>query len=826
MDKRHNLFGHAALLVGALFLLLNTPLVQTAQAQDKEGKVSHDLTLLYEGQAGKRAAPAQIQGLDLEPIPLPIPIRGDKVLIDAVAAGDLADLEAELGKLGMEGTAAYGRICSGWLPISAIDDLEGLSSLQHARPSYRATNGGLTTTGNAAGILRYDDDDDDDGGSSDPRGSVVSGGDPAMRSDLARDEFDVDGSGVIVGHLSDSYDQGGLGGSAAADVASGDLPPGVIVLDDTGFCFPGVPCSDEGRAMMQLTHDVAPGAGLSFHTAFNGQADFALGIEELAGCPPGSAPGCVPPPDSADIIVDDIIYFAEPMFQDGIIAQAVDVVKGAGNSYFSSAGNNDRQAYDSGFNSGPFLSFGAIPDCGIGTFPPPLFPGFAHDFDSGAGVDIFQEFTLNPGEGVGSPIVFQWDQPYFSVSGFPGSLSDYDIYLILTDPGATGLPVPCVLQGSAFGNLIGDPLEVMSGIGLSSAATVPVKVAILIVEFASFTGPASLMKYVSFGGNSPDEFDTKSGTTYGHSNAAGGEAVGAARYTETPVFGVAPPLIESFSSAGGTPILFATDGTPLGTPDVRLKPGVTGPDGGNTTFFFPGSLDLESDGVPNFFGTSASAPHVSGVAALLLEACANDDDCSGGGDDDDDGYLAKNSGTSDDDDGGGGDAGDSLTPDQIYDLLRSTAIDMDDPATSGFDTGFDFGTGFGFVDACDALAALEDDDDDDYCEADDDDDDGAYYRHVADAADGEQTNETTLLDNYPDPFNPETTIAFELADSRAVQLNIYDVVGRRIATLVNGVLPSGRHEVRWEASNLPSGMYFYQLVTDDFVQVRPMMLVK
>ena len=91
--------------------------------------------------------------------------------------------------------------------------------------------------------------------------------------------------------------------------------------------------------MMQIIHDGAPGAGQAFHTAFGGQADFALGIQELAGCPVGSEPGCTPGGVAADVIVDDVIYFSEPMFQDGIIAQAVDHVAGAGVSYFSSAGN-------------------------------------------------------------------------------------------------------------------------------------------------------------------------------------------------------------------------------------------------------------------------------------------------------------------------------------------------------------------------------------------------------------------------------------------------------------------------------------------------------
>ena len=79
-----------------------------------------------------------------------------------------------------------------------------------------------------------------------------------------------------------------------------------------------------------------------------------------------------------------------------------------------------------------------------------------------------------------------------------------------------------------------------------------------------------------------------------------------------------------FSSAGGTPILFDINGKRLKKPVVRIKPGVVGPDGGNTSFFFapypfevPGGT--EPDVFPNFFGTSASAPHVAAVAALMLD---------------------------------------------------------------------------------------------------------------------------------------------------------------------------------------------------------------
>jgi hypothetical protein len=203
------------------------------------------------------------------------PIAVGSVVIDAAASGDPETLATDLRALGAGKITVFGRMISGRVPVSAIPALKDLSSLQFARPAYATTH----------------------------VGGVTSQGDRAMHADIARATFGVDGTGILVGTLSDSYDC--LGG-AAAGVASGDLPADVIVLEE-GPC----PATDEGRGMMELIRDVAPGASQAFHTAFEGQANFAQGIIDLANA-------------GAKVITDDIIYFAEPMFQDGIIAQAVD----------------------------------------------------------------------------------------------------------------------------------------------------------------------------------------------------------------------------------------------------------------------------------------------------------------------------------------------------------------------------------------------------------------------------------------------------------------------------------------------------------------------
>ncbi|MFQ5569380.1 MAG: S8 family serine peptidase, partial [Rhodothermales bacterium] len=512
------------------------------------------------------------------------------VVIDAAASGDAETLKNDLEQLGLRQGKTFGRMVSGWLPIEAIDDLAGLSSLRLIRPSGAMTNRvGLTT----------------------------SQGDASMHTDDVRNFFGIDGTGTTVGVLSDSYDF--LGG-AAADIASGDLPAaGVNVLDDD--C-----CSDEGRAMLQLVHDVVPGADLAFHTAFNGQADFADGIVELATVA------------GADVVVDDVFYFAEPFFQDGIIAQAVDQVSAMGVPYFSSAGNSARQSYESDYRpSGLFL------DIGFG-------PQEAHDFDPGPGVDIFQRVTFVPNI---FPFSFQWDEPFFSVSGAPGSASDLD-FCFYNDP-----PGPFPLFCAVAGNVGGDPVEAFS---VFAGGT-------FNIAIMKFAGPdPELIKYIWFRGNLTVEYPTNSSTVVGHSNTAGGQGVGAAWYADTPAFGTAPPLPESFSSAGQTGILFDTAGNRLATPDVREKPDIVAPDGTNNTFF---GGDAEPDGFPNFFGTSAAAPHAAAAAALLLEADP------------------------------------SLTPNDIYTLFETTAVDMDDPFTGGFDTGFDEGTGHGLINILNIFTDLD-----------------------------------------------------------------------------------------------------------------------
>ena len=80
--------------------------------------------------------------------------------------------------------------------------------------------------------------------------------------------------------------------------------------------------------------------------------------------------------------------------------------------------------------------------------------------------------------------------------------------------------------------------------------------------------------------------------------------------------------------------------------------------------------------------------------------------------------------------------------------------------------------------------------------------------------------------NYPNPFNPETSIKFEIPFNSKVSLKIYDITGRKVVTLVDKELDAGFYDVKWNASNYPSGVYFYKLTAGEFTETRKMILIK
>ena len=90
----------------------------------------------------------------------------------------------------------------------------------------------------------------------------------------------------------------------------------------------------------------------------------------------------------------------------------------------------------------------------------------------------------------------------------------------------------------------------------------------------------------------------------------------------------------------------------------------------------------------------------------------------------------------------------------------------------------------------------------------------------------ETVNSFMLNQNYPNPFNPVTTIKFQIPENTFASLKVYDISGKEISTIVSEALTRGEYEYQWNASDFPSGIYFYSLETASYTQTRKMILVK
>ena len=84
----------------------------------------------------------------------------------------------------------------------------------------------------------------------------------------------------------------------------------------------------------------------------------------------------------------------------------------------------------------------------------------------------------------------------------------------------------------------------------------------------------------------------------------------------------------------------------------------------------------------------------------------------------------------------------------------------------------------------------------------------------------------TLNQNYPNPFNPSTKISFQIPQNEYTTLKVYDVLGNEVATLLNEEKPAGSYSVKFDGSNLSSGIYFYKLTAGSFVETKKMILLK
>ncbi|MDT8913927.1 S8 family serine peptidase [Amycolatopsis sp. PS_44_ISF1] len=412
--------------------------------------------------------------------------------------------------------------------------------------------------------------------------TITSEGDRAHNADLARQQFGVTGTGIKACALSDGVD------SLAVSQAKGELPPNIDV--PAGQAGSG----DEGTAMLEIIHDLAPNAALGFASAFESDASFADNIRTLRF------------QSHCDVIVDDVIYFAESPFQDGMIAKAVNDVTADGALYFSSAGNYGSVAKGTSAHwEGDFVDSGKTAG---------KFTGAAHNFAGASGSQIFE--PISDASSAGVPVTLHWSDP------LGASADDYDLYLL--DASGNVLSFSQNVQNGTQ-----DPYEVLStpffgGTGLRLA----------VVKYA---GENRYLSLTAFNGRFKDSADglkayVTPGAVVGHSAARTAFAVAAApagaafgRPLEPgdpanpagpfPAAFSGASSAERFSSDGPRRMFYEADGTPI-TPgnvsstggEVRGKPEITAADGVRTSV----------SGFDPFFGTSAAAPHAGAIAALVL----------------------------------------------------------------------------------------------------------------------------------------------------------------------------------------------------------------
>ena len=399
-------------------------------------------------------------------------------------------------------------------------------------------------------------------------GSVTSQGDTTHRALSARGTFNVDGTGIKIGVLSDGVD------SLAVSQGTADLGAVTVLPGQQGF-------GDEGTAMLEIIHDLAPGAQLYFATAVNGMASFAQNIRDLrtAGC---------------DIILDDVGYFVESPFQDGqtstvvstnnggLATQAVNDVVAAGALYFSSAANSGNlNDGTSGTWEGDFADGGTIA----------LLPGGkVHDFNPGAAVSQFDTIT---GDGILTNL--HWSDP------LGGSNNDYDLFIL--NPAGTGV----IGSSTNVQNGTQDPYEAIF--------FAPLGYRVLILQK---TGAAN--RFLHLDTNRGELTFGTPGETHGHNAASG--AYGVAAVCAVCVFPSpfsASDQVETFSSDGPRHIFYNGNGSAI-TPgnvlstggSVLQKPDITAADGAAVS---------GAGGFPQlFYGTSAAAPHAAAIAALIKSA--------------------------------------------------------------------------------------------------------------------------------------------------------------------------------------------------------------
>lgn len=424
------------------------------------------------------------------------------------------------------------------MPLAAVETLAQQAAVTQIEPAHQATTnvGALTAQSYVSHKARE---------------AIASG---------------YDGTGVKIGVLSDSA----TAARVAALVATGDLPADTLVVP--GQIGSG---SDEGTAMMEIAHDIAPGAKLFFATAFTSAASFADNIRTLR-----DTYGC-------DIIVDDVNYFNEGAFQDGPIAQSVNAVTASGALYFSSAGNSGSiTAGTSGTWEGDFVAGAASAT--------PLPAGYTlHNFTGSQAYNLL--LTSN------NRVSLKWSDP------LGASSNDYDLF-VLDSTGATIICSSTTVQSGAQ-----DPYEFCGSTSIVAGNR------IVVAKKAAATNLA--LRVDTHRGTLSV---ATNGSTYGH-NGGQKTVTTAAVYWNSgrtgtvPFVGGAANPTESFNSDGPRKIFFNPDGTPVTPGNLRFSTG------GGITYSKPDiaaadGVSTKTPGFLPFFGTSAAAPTAAAIAALVKSA--------------------------------------------------------------------------------------------------------------------------------------------------------------------------------------------------------------
>lgn len=363
-------------------------------------------------------------------------------------------------------------------------------------------------------------------------GPTTTAGDTILRAMAVRDAGGgLDGAGVRVGVVSL-----GVRGLATAQ-AAGELPA-VSVLDAGCTSTANVGCA-EGTAMLEIVHDLAPAAALGFVGPFDALS-FCADVGRLQS------------EFAADVIVDDLGFFREPYFEDGLVADCARDAADAGVLVVSAAGNDGDRHYQ-----------GEYVDALDGRGSHRIGPG-------NAAFDVF---------GTGVRVFVQWSEP------FGGASSDYDLCLATETPG----------QCAGFNTQQDgddDPLE-DDAFNCAGGCSLQVR---------RISGAARTLELFVVNGSLAASDRVIGDGVFGHAAVAEVVAV-ASIAAATPGHEVVQP----YSSRGDATILHPIT-------EVRAKPDVAGIDGVAVS---------GAAGFPTpFFGTSAAAPHVAAVAALLLQANA------------------------------------------------------------------------------------------------------------------------------------------------------------------------------------------------------------